>query len=183
MFHPELPSTFPAPLQISQLFRRHPSLFAWVVRDPANLRAIFDWFRDLGLGQDAVLSMLSKMPLLLQMDVESGGVQEDYRNQWMTCKTSRTLMQFEKLSSSQNQRTTVMLVLLTVPGVSALAHQDLGQPAPCTLGCSALWRAGPGCGTQPTHSMFPALCLLCLAVPGRNKGAGQGLMRSGSQGS
>lgn len=59
------------PAKISQLFRRHPSLFAWVVRDPANLRAIFDWFRDLGLGQDAVLSMLSKMPLLLQMDVES----------------------------------------------------------------------------------------------------------------
>lgn len=60
-------------MQISELFLRHPCLFSRVVRDPDNLRALFAWLRSLGLDQAAVLRMLDRLPLLLQMDVEAGG--------------------------------------------------------------------------------------------------------------
>jgi mTERF domain-containing protein len=58
------------PARISALFRRHACLFARTVRDPGNLKALFDWLRDLGLDQAGVARLIDKHPLILQADVE-----------------------------------------------------------------------------------------------------------------
>ena len=55
------------------LFSRHPCLFGHVVRSPDNLRCLFGWLRELGLGQADVLRLVDRLPLLLQTDVEAGG--------------------------------------------------------------------------------------------------------------
>ncbi|GAB4816415.1 hypothetical protein N2152v2_003461 [Parachlorella kessleri] len=60
-----------SPDKISTLFSRHPCLFGHVVRSPDNLRRLFGWLRELGLGQGDVLRLVDRLPLLLQTDVEA----------------------------------------------------------------------------------------------------------------
>lgn len=44
------------------------------MRAPDNLRRLFAWLREeLGLEQAAVCRLLARLPLLLQMDTDTGG--------------------------------------------------------------------------------------------------------------
>jgi mTERF domain-containing protein, mitochondrial len=58
------------PARIEALFRRHISLFGRTVQDPANLKALFDWLKGLGLSATGIGRLIDKHPLLLQTDVE-----------------------------------------------------------------------------------------------------------------
>lgn len=61
-----------SPERISQLFKKHPSLFANTVRNPGNVRLLFEWLsRDLGCNEQDVAKLVDKVPLLLQLDCES----------------------------------------------------------------------------------------------------------------
>lgn len=59
------------PEAVSSLFYRHLSLLAWTVRDPENIKALFEWLRGLGFTHAEIMKMVSKNPLLLQTGVES----------------------------------------------------------------------------------------------------------------
>ena len=58
------------PAAISALFKRHLSLFAYTVRDPGNLKVLFEWMREIGLRQEDALKMVNKYPRLLQTNVQ-----------------------------------------------------------------------------------------------------------------
>lgn len=58
-----------SPQAVSALFKRHHSLFARSVQDPANVRSVFEWLRGLGIGQAAIVKIINRHPLLLQTSV------------------------------------------------------------------------------------------------------------------
>jgi hypothetical protein len=60
-----------APEEVSALFRRHLCLFAHTVRDPFNVKLLFEWMRELGLKQSDVMKIVNKTPLILQISVET----------------------------------------------------------------------------------------------------------------
>jgi mTERF len=60
-----------SPQEVSTLFRRHLCLFAHTVRDPVNVKLLFEWMRELGLGQPDVMRIINKTPLILQIGVET----------------------------------------------------------------------------------------------------------------
>jgi hypothetical protein len=59
-FHPE---------SIGLLFQRHPCLFANSVRDPDNLKLLFDWMKQNGLQEKESLRIINRYPLILQTSV------------------------------------------------------------------------------------------------------------------
>jgi hypothetical protein len=60
-----------SPDEVSSLFRRHLCLFAHTVRDPFNVKILFEWLRELGLHQPDVMKIVNKTPLILQIGVET----------------------------------------------------------------------------------------------------------------
>lgn len=60
-----------SPEEVSTLFRRHLCLFAHTVRDPFNVKLLFEWMRELGLVQPDVMKIVNKTPLILQIQVET----------------------------------------------------------------------------------------------------------------
>ena len=60
-----------SPSEVSALFRRHLCLFAHTVRDPFNVKLLFEWMRELGLRQPDVMKIINKTPLILQIGVEA----------------------------------------------------------------------------------------------------------------
>ncbi|KAL4532706.1 hypothetical protein Ndes2526A_g08189 [Nannochloris sp. 'desiccata'] len=59
-----------SPEEVSTLFGRHLCLFAHTVRDPFNVKLLFEWMRELGLREPDVMKIVNKTPLLLQIQVE-----------------------------------------------------------------------------------------------------------------
>lgn len=59
-FHPET---------IGLLFQRHPCLFANAVRDPDNLKLLFEWIESLGLQEKEAIRLINRYPLILQTSV------------------------------------------------------------------------------------------------------------------
>ena len=59
-FHPE---------SIGLLFQRHPCLFANSVRDPDNLKLLFEWIKSHNLEEKDALRLINRYPLILQTSV------------------------------------------------------------------------------------------------------------------
>eukprot|EP00889_Picochlorum_renovo_P001623 jgi/Picre1/28653/NNA_004053.t1 len=51
------------------LFKRHACLFANAVRDPDNLKHLFEWLQQNGLRDDDVIRVINRFPLILQTPV------------------------------------------------------------------------------------------------------------------
>lgn len=60
-----------SPEEVSTLFRRHLCLFAHTVRDPFNVKLLFEWMQELGILQSEVMKIINKTPLILQINVET----------------------------------------------------------------------------------------------------------------
>eukprot|EP00890_Picochlorum_soloecismus_P004783 jgi/Picsp_1/5305/NSC_02666-R1_mterf domain-containing protein len=56
---------------IASLLTRHPCIFANIVRDPDNLKNLFQWLAKLKIHDEDVLRVINRFPLILQTSVES----------------------------------------------------------------------------------------------------------------
>lgn len=60
-----------SPDSIASLLTRHPCIFANIVRDPDNLKNLFQWLAKLKIQDENVLRVINRFPLILQTSVES----------------------------------------------------------------------------------------------------------------
>jgi len=60
-----------SPESIASLLTRHPCIFANIVRDPDNLKNLFQWLAKLDIRDEDVLRLINRFPLILQTSVEN----------------------------------------------------------------------------------------------------------------